>query len=379
MDDENDYDTSSEASNTNEPDSFPRITAVATEWMLDFLFVSLCRRFKERKLNDFNETLKAFEIISQSSSLTEKSHEKTLICAFLARVMHGKELDVLFEEDESVMPLMSAAKIWLNLNHTVTDESLFKNTTILLLIQSVAVCMEKGKRSFASSALRWFDKHQEFPQNLTVKLSTIVTQRDTYHPFFMSFSFSRLLDTVQFYLDSYLEKNPSDFLIKAATDLIQSSKDIRGLEEVASQKSSQPETPNESTQKLKKTKRELLSTKKSDMWAPDTTKNPHVSVRRLSKIELSQITSKKSPETSMVQKKRKPPQAATDLIQSSKDIRGLEEVASQKSSQPETPNESTQKLKKTKRKLLSTKISDMWATDTTKNPHVSVRRLSKIA
>lgn len=51
-------------------------------------------------------------------------------------------------------------------------------------------------------------------QNLRVKLTTIVEQRETYHPFLMSFSFSRLLETVQSYLDAYLKKYPSDYLLK---------------------------------------------------------------------------------------------------------------------------------------------------------------------
>lgn len=33
------------------------------------------------------------------------------------------------------MPLMSAAKVWSNLEDTVADDSLFKNMTILLLVQ----------------------------------------------------------------------------------------------------------------------------------------------------------------------------------------------------------------------------------------------------
>lgn len=46
-------------------------------------------------------------------------------------------LDVLFEEDESVMPLMSAFKVWSKLEHTVTDESLFRNIYTLLVVQVI--------------------------------------------------------------------------------------------------------------------------------------------------------------------------------------------------------------------------------------------------
>lgn len=36
------------------------------------------------------------------------------------------------------MPLMSAAQIWSDLEDTVEDESLFKNITVLLLVQVIS-------------------------------------------------------------------------------------------------------------------------------------------------------------------------------------------------------------------------------------------------
>ncbi|XP_067434060.1 telomeric repeat-binding factor 1 [Thunnus thynnus] len=307
--------------NTDESVQFSRVTAVASRWMQDFLFVSLCRRFKEGNLDAFNETLSTFKAICQSVSLKgDLCDEKTVICAFLARVMHGKQLDVVFEEDDSVMPLMSAAKIWSQLRETAEDESLFENITILLLVQSVAVCLEKGQRSSASSALKWFENNHEFPQNLTVKLTTIVTQRDTYHPFLMSFSFSRLLETIQSFLDTYLEKNPSDFLLKAATKMAQSSQDIEGFEDTVTQHISLLEKANESTKKdakkkekavCSRTKRKLLSTKITDVWKPDSCKKPYISLRRMSNNDLSQL-SERSLDTSKIKqesrKTRKRPQ-----------------------------------------------------------------------
>lgn len=52
-------------------------------------------------------------------------------------LIHYFSPDVRFDEDEREMPLMSAAKIWPNLKDTVADESLFKNITILLLVQVI--------------------------------------------------------------------------------------------------------------------------------------------------------------------------------------------------------------------------------------------------
>ncbi|KAK2859427.1 hypothetical protein Q5P01_004047 [Channa striata] len=303
--------TAADAANVDESGRFSRVTAVVTDWMMDFLFVSLCRSFKEEKLDEFNERLSIFEAICQSSSLKGTLHEeKKMISAFLSRVMHGKHLDVQFEEDDHVMPLMSAAKIWSHLEDTVADKSAFKNITTLLLVQSVAVCLEKGQRTSACSALKWLENIHNFPQNVRVKLSTIVRQKETDHPFLMSLTFSHLLEAVQCFLDTYLEKNPSDYLLKAATKIVQLSQnneDNEDLKDVVTQESSVSEKKN-------KRKRQLLSTKISDVWKPDSCKKPYVYLRRISKNELSHLTSGKSVNTSEIHKRRKPPQKWTSQL-----------------------------------------------------------------
>lgn len=107
------------------------------------------------------------------------------------------------------------------------------------------MCLEKGDSSLAHSALDWLKEEQQFPkvgstnmvfvaslgvhvevgffffltdvffpQGLSVKLTTVVKKGDAYHPLLMSFSYSRLLEMVQSYIDAYLRRNPSDYLIK---------------------------------------------------------------------------------------------------------------------------------------------------------------------
>lgn len=56
---------------------------------------------------------------------------------FPCPVKHCFSSDVQFEDDASVMPLMSAARLWSDLKNTVTDESLFKNVAILLIVQVI--------------------------------------------------------------------------------------------------------------------------------------------------------------------------------------------------------------------------------------------------
>lgn len=315
---------STDASNVDQSVRFEHVSAVATGWMLDFMFLRLCRHFKEGKLDEFNDTLSVVEAISRSPSLKGDVYgEKTLISAFLARVMHGQLLDVQFEEDDDVMPLMSAAKIWSKLEVTVADESVFKDITFLLYVQSVAVCLEKGQKPSASSALKWFANNYRLPKNMGVRLSKIVTQRETYHPLLMSFSFRNLLDTVQSYVDTYLEKNPSDHLLKEATKTVLSSPNSEGLKEAVTLDGSVSETADESIEEdLKKkervvchrTKRKLLSTKITDVWKPDSCKKSTVSMRRLSKNELSRVLSEKSMDSTEIQKKRKARQKWTPQL-----------------------------------------------------------------
>lgn len=46
---------------TDEGVSFSQVSAVVTRWTLDFLFASLCRRFKEGRMDEFDQILSTFE------------------------------------------------------------------------------------------------------------------------------------------------------------------------------------------------------------------------------------------------------------------------------------------------------------------------------
>ena len=53
--------------------SFQHVSSVATGWMVDFMFRSLCRHFKEAEFEEFNETLSVFEgkLLTANKSVTE--------------------------------------------------------------------------------------------------------------------------------------------------------------------------------------------------------------------------------------------------------------------------------------------------------------------
>ncbi|KAM9786901.1 telomeric repeat-binding factor 1 isoform 2-T2 [Syngnathus typhle] len=222
--------TSSEDCNSSQ------VTAVVSKWVVDFLFNTLCRRFKERSHDAFNDAISTYESLSQTAIFEGGgSREKTLIGAFLARVMQGKKLDVRFNDDDDVMPLMSAAKTWFHLKDAVEDETLFEKINAHLIVQAVALCLEKGQRTQARGALRWLDEHVEYPPKVAAKLSNIVAQMDTYHPYLTVFSFDGLLELVQTFLDAYLAKNPTDFLANQAVKKIQCSSGTDATDGVATE------------------------------------------------------------------------------------------------------------------------------------------------
>lgn len=298
------------------------VTTLVTGWTLDFMFISLCRHFKEGNLDKFNETLSAFEGISQSPSVKGEHVTKVIIAAFLARIMHGKELDTQFDDEAKVTPLMSAAKVWSDLKATVMDKSLFRTINDLLLVQSVAACLEKRTKSSASSALKWFDNNLECPKTVMVQLREIVKTNETHHPVLKSYSYSRLLMTVESFLDAYLERNPSDYLLKMATEMVQSSEDMDCSGDSGPQDSCLSEPVSKSAKNKDKkrksavrSKKKLLSTKIDEFWQPDTCKKPFVSLRRISMNEISQLISKKTINATNTSKclieKRKMPQKWT--------------------------------------------------------------------
>ncbi|KAK5877551.1 hypothetical protein CesoFtcFv8_025046 [Champsocephalus esox] len=311
--------------------AFSQVRAVTTGWIVDFMFLSLCRRFKEGKFEEFNEIIQTLEAVTECPA-KELHEDKTMICAFLARVMHGKQLDVQFEENEDMLPLMSAAKIWADIEHTVAERRVFIDVLELLFVQSVAVCLISDQISHACLALKWFEKNHTLSQNLCSKVSSMVRKKDPRDPPLNSYSFPRLLETIQTYLDAYLEKNPSDYLVKEATKMLQASPESEKSEDDLTQDDltqdgatarRQTKTSEQERTKRRKrpsvftssstTKRKLLPTNFMEEWEIDSCRKPFLSVKRIPESDVSQVTSK-SMETSSILKRRKSPRKWTDKL-----------------------------------------------------------------
>ncbi|KAM8881439.1 telomeric repeat-binding factor 1 [Synchiropus picturatus] len=297
---------------------FSQVTAVATEWMLDFHFVSLCRCFKEGEQEEFSEILSSFESMFHCASTKGDilDNQKFMITALMARVMHAKQIDVVFEDDEKVMPLMSAAKVWLQLKAAVNDEEQFHNIMTLLVVQSVAVCLTNGTRSSAECALKWLKSTPDIPHNITVKLTTVVEKGDAYHPLIVSFNFDRLMTAIHSFLDSYLRRNPCDFILKEATKMIQNSRNIDSSGSTRAQKVKTEDVGNGKAEKADittaiKHKRKLLSTKTQELWNPASSKKPYVCLSRIPNPELQRQLMPKQKSPTNPEKKRKTPQKWT--------------------------------------------------------------------
>ncbi|KAG7255205.1 hypothetical protein CRUP_018899, partial [Coryphaenoides rupestris] len=147
---------------------------------------------------------------------------------------------------------------------------------------SVAVCLEKGQKTKAFTALKWLVAEHDIPENLAMKLSVIVTKGDIYHPFMTNFPYERLLEQVREYVDAFLAQNPSGFLLQAAAKVAQSSQSKDSSDEQESSSSDTTgKTSLDSTENKKtipvlflRTKRTLLATRQTELWKPDSAKKP---------------------------------------------------------------------------------------------------------
>uniref|UniRef100_A0A8D1H384 Telomeric repeat-binding factor n=1 Tax=Sus scrofa TaxID=9823 RepID=A0A8D1H384_PIG len=168
--------------------------AVAAGWMLDFLCLSLCRAFRDGRSGDFHRTRDSAEaLIHGLPSLTAYQLRTVYICQFLTRIAAGKTLDAQFESDERITPLESALMIWASIEKE--HDKLHEEIQNLIKIQPF-------KR----------------------KLLIIISQKDTFHPFFQHFSYNHMMEKIKSYVNCVLNEKSSTFLMKAATKVVESKR-----------------------------------------------------------------------------------------------------------------------------------------------------------
>nr|XP_044992864.1 telomeric repeat-binding factor 1-like [Jaculus jaculus] len=197
--------------------------AVAAGWMLDFLCLSLCRAFRDGRSEDFERTRDSAEaIIHGLSSLTASQMRTIYICQFLTRIAAGKSLDAQFETDERITPLESALTIWASIEKE--NDKLHKEIQNLVKIQAIAVCMESGSFKEAEEVFERIFGDPNSHMTLERKLLTIISQKDTFHPFFQHFSYDCMMEKIKTYVNYILDEKSSTFLMKAATKVVENGK-----------------------------------------------------------------------------------------------------------------------------------------------------------
>ncbi|KAG7488570.1 hypothetical protein MATL_G00035660, partial [Megalops atlanticus] len=294
------------SSSTDDSVAFSDVETVAKGWMLDFLFISACRFFKEDRHLEFNRSLQSLEAMFEGCDHLKKDQKMKMdVCSFLSRIVHGKHIDVQFERDKEVTPLLSALRIWESFSDVVSDKVLYEKIQKLLFIQSVGVCLEKGNHAIASWVLDWLEEQCDISETLKMKLALIVKKNDAYQQFC---SFSHLVNSVKSFLDWFLNIHPSDFLLKAATVVAQScgeeeTKDPNmsgstiqyeeGLKNGEDGRETLPGATNEKQNceeselpalPMRTKKRQLLR-KHYSPWKPETGKMSHGFLTRKSKIK----------------------------------------------------------------------------------------------
>ncbi|XP_041046247.1 telomeric repeat-binding factor 1 isoform X1 [Carcharodon carcharias] len=211
-------------------DDFSQMVEVANGWMMDFMYYCLCRYFGAGMHDEFRMLRDAMNGFVQHPSIIEtKQTKKVHICQILSRIVEGKNLDVQFDEDESITPLESALLVLIEMadSKELKKDVLYSDLKQLLQIQSVAVCMEKGDFKRASEVLeRQFQENvaSESDQPLKRKLSLIISKKDPCHKFLNNFSNKRLVDNAESLANRILNEKESNFLIQAATKVVQSRK-----------------------------------------------------------------------------------------------------------------------------------------------------------
>ncbi|XP_044150308.1 telomeric repeat-binding factor 1 isoform X1 [Bufo gargarizans] len=203
--------------------SFDQAEKVATSWVFDYMFATLCHYFcDDDRAEDFQRTCRAMEVILEGiPTLDSETSKAVLISQFLTRVAEGRHLDVQYETDEKLTPLEAAAVVF---DQIIEDDDdlrvLQEEIKTLVKVQAIAVCMEKGRFKLSSEVLDRQFEESETNKYLRMKMSMVVGKKDPYHEFLENFSFTKMLKKIKSYTSLTLDRRPPVFLLQAATKMV---------------------------------------------------------------------------------------------------------------------------------------------------------------
>ncbi|XP_069477309.1 telomeric repeat-binding factor 1 isoform X2 [Ambystoma mexicanum] len=168
---------------------------VVTEWMLDFMFLYLYQHFKLQHMEDFE----------------------------LCRNMME---DAQFEKDENITPLEAALIIWESIEREPEKfGTLHKEIQLLVQVQAVAVCMEKGHYKRATEVLERLFGEADSNSSIRTKLAAIISKKDPYHQFLQGFTYKQMLKKIMSFIDIVFSETPKSFLLKVATKVVEAKKE----------------------------------------------------------------------------------------------------------------------------------------------------------
>ncbi|XP_073535544.1 telomeric repeat-binding factor 1 isoform X2 [Phyllobates terribilis] len=224
-------------------DSFDQVANVATSWVFDYMFVSLCRYFSlEDRAEDFQRMCRAMEVILEGlSTLDSEKSKAVLISQFLTRVAQGRHLE-------------AAAVVWDQIIEEEDDNDLRilqEEIKTLVKVQAVTVCMEKGRFKLSSEVLDRQFEESETNKYLRMKMFMVVGKKDPYHEFLENFSYAKMLKKIKSYISLMLTRRPPVFLLQAATKMVEAkgnlnveSRENEAPSNIRTDKSQQAQTSN---------------------------------------------------------------------------------------------------------------------------------------
>ncbi|XP_029867866.1 telomeric repeat-binding factor 1 isoform X2 [Aquila chrysaetos chrysaetos] len=200
------------------------VEAVAADWMLEFACYCLCRHFGEGRAAPFRRWRAVAQALINGLSKIPTHQKKTVyLCQLLIRIAEGKNLECHFENDERMSPLESALSFWTLLEREeIKLEKLHGDIRRLIQIQIVAVHMENGYFKEAAEVLERLFTDSESDKPLRVKLASIIKSKDPYVPLLQTFSYDLLTSKIKSYIEPFMERTETNFLIQAATKHVES-------------------------------------------------------------------------------------------------------------------------------------------------------------
>ncbi|KAJ1192509.1 hypothetical protein NDU88_001816 [Pleurodeles waltl] len=148
------------------------------------------------------------------------------LCQFLSRIAEGRNLDAQFEKDVNTTPLEAALLIWEFIEgEPGSFGNLHEEIQLLVQVQAVSVCMEKGQYKQAAEVLERLFGGADSNKSIRMKLSMIISKKDPYHRILQGFTYEQMLKKIKSFIDIFLSERPENFLLKVAAKVVEAKKE----------------------------------------------------------------------------------------------------------------------------------------------------------